>query len=352
MNTRGLTEIVILTVGQGLGVISPALFAMMVLMALTTTVMATPLLGLVYPKRLQFADAETGSVRVDPSRRSTFRIMVAVVEPAEVGPVLRLAVDLRPDGKTPALILTHVVDASLVGERTAERDALALSRAEVGSLAASVVGSSSSVRVRTSLSARPGRCLADLALSDRADLVLVRWQTFGGDVSRETLLSDLIETASCDLAAVVDERVAPDWKTDGSRPIMVWLQGTVHDDAALSLATALGRGSRVALRLVLTDGAVQPGPSAGTDAGSVVRVDPTHDEWLEVFGAGSLVVMGLPGKSEVARRRFDLLTTGGLPESTLVVVRSSRARGHARSWPLPANRGPESEQFQAAGGGQ
>lgn len=44
MNARGLTELVFLTVGRSLGVISPALFAIMVLMALVTTFMATPLL--------------------------------------------------------------------------------------------------------------------------------------------------------------------------------------------------------------------------------------------------------------------------------------------------------------------
>lgn len=49
MNTRGLTEIVILTVGQSLGVISPALFTILVLMALATTLMATPLLSVLYP---------------------------------------------------------------------------------------------------------------------------------------------------------------------------------------------------------------------------------------------------------------------------------------------------------------
>jgi Kef-type K+ transport system membrane component KefB len=44
MNTRGLMELVILNVGLEIGVISPALFAMMVLMALATTVMTAPLL--------------------------------------------------------------------------------------------------------------------------------------------------------------------------------------------------------------------------------------------------------------------------------------------------------------------
>jgi Kef-type K+ transport system membrane component KefB len=49
MNTRGLMELVVLNIGLEIGVISPALFAMMVLMALVTTFMTTPLLDLVYP---------------------------------------------------------------------------------------------------------------------------------------------------------------------------------------------------------------------------------------------------------------------------------------------------------------
>lgn len=46
MNTRGLMELVILNVGLDLGVISPTLFAMMVVMALVTTGLTTPLLDL------------------------------------------------------------------------------------------------------------------------------------------------------------------------------------------------------------------------------------------------------------------------------------------------------------------
>ncbi|HYW13245.1 MAG TPA: cation:proton antiporter [Longimicrobium sp.] len=49
MNTRGLMELVILNVGLEIGVISPALFTMMVLMALVTTFMTTPLLVWIYP---------------------------------------------------------------------------------------------------------------------------------------------------------------------------------------------------------------------------------------------------------------------------------------------------------------
>ena len=47
MNTRGLMELVVLNIGLELGVISRTLFAMMVLMALITTWMTSPLLALV-----------------------------------------------------------------------------------------------------------------------------------------------------------------------------------------------------------------------------------------------------------------------------------------------------------------
>ena len=52
MNTRGLMELIVLNVGLDLGVISPTLFAMMVLMALTTTLITTPLLILLEGKKV------------------------------------------------------------------------------------------------------------------------------------------------------------------------------------------------------------------------------------------------------------------------------------------------------------
>jgi Kef-type K+ transport system membrane component KefB len=49
MNTRGLMELIVLNIGLDLGVISPTLFAMMVLMALATTLATTPLLHVLKP---------------------------------------------------------------------------------------------------------------------------------------------------------------------------------------------------------------------------------------------------------------------------------------------------------------
>jgi Kef-type K+ transport system membrane component KefB len=60
MNTRGLMELVILNIGLDIKVISPALFSMMVLMALFTTFMTTPVLELICPGQ----DQRTASQKV------------------------------------------------------------------------------------------------------------------------------------------------------------------------------------------------------------------------------------------------------------------------------------------------
>jgi Kef-type K+ transport system membrane component KefB len=52
MNTRGLVGLVVLNIGLDIGVISPALFTILVVMALVTTFMAGPLIELIYPKRI------------------------------------------------------------------------------------------------------------------------------------------------------------------------------------------------------------------------------------------------------------------------------------------------------------
>lgn len=71
MNTRGLMELVILNIGLDIGVLSPALFSMMVLMALVTTFMTTPLLEWVYPMRLireEMAPVRDAGPAYEPAR--------------------------------------------------------------------------------------------------------------------------------------------------------------------------------------------------------------------------------------------------------------------------------------------
>jgi Kef-type K+ transport system membrane component KefB len=54
MNTRGLMELVVLNIGLDIGVIGPDLYTMMVIMAIVTTFLTTPLLAAIgmLPKRL------------------------------------------------------------------------------------------------------------------------------------------------------------------------------------------------------------------------------------------------------------------------------------------------------------
>jgi Kef-type K+ transport system membrane component KefB len=61
MNTRGLMEIVILTIGRDVGIISSTMFAMMLLMTLVTTCMTTPLLRWYHPDRV----GQTAALRLE-----------------------------------------------------------------------------------------------------------------------------------------------------------------------------------------------------------------------------------------------------------------------------------------------
>ena len=56
MNTRGLVELIALNIGYDLGILTPEIFTMMVLMALATTFMAGPLLHLVGGGKRTFSD--------------------------------------------------------------------------------------------------------------------------------------------------------------------------------------------------------------------------------------------------------------------------------------------------------
>jgi Kef-type K+ transport system membrane component KefB len=51
MNTRGLVELIVLNIGLDLGVITPRLFTMLVIMALVTTLMTSPILTALLRRR-------------------------------------------------------------------------------------------------------------------------------------------------------------------------------------------------------------------------------------------------------------------------------------------------------------
>jgi Kef-type K+ transport system membrane component KefB len=63
MNTRGLMELIALNIGLDIGVISQTVFTILVLMALVTTFMTSPLLEWVYPTRFMVVESEAGASR-------------------------------------------------------------------------------------------------------------------------------------------------------------------------------------------------------------------------------------------------------------------------------------------------
>jgi K+:H+ antiporter len=70
MNTRGLMELIVLNIGLDLGVISPTLFAMMVVMALVTTMATAPALHFLMPdlNSTPVDEAEAPRERLEPVR--------------------------------------------------------------------------------------------------------------------------------------------------------------------------------------------------------------------------------------------------------------------------------------------
>jgi nucleotide-binding universal stress UspA family protein len=92
MNTRGLTELIVLNIGLSLGVISPLLFTMLVIMALVTTFMTSPLLELTYAKSLIRQDRLEEAGEPEAERDApVYRILVPVANPKTQKALVQLA---------------------------------------------------------------------------------------------------------------------------------------------------------------------------------------------------------------------------------------------------------------------
>ena len=108
MNTRGLTEIVILTVGLQLGILNKALFTLMVVMAIVTTGMAGPLLKVIYPVRIMERDIAEAD-RAALGKTAAHRILVLIDNPQTAGPLIDVAARLAASRPNSELVLSHLV---------------------------------------------------------------------------------------------------------------------------------------------------------------------------------------------------------------------------------------------------
>ena len=98
MNTRGLMELVVLNIGYDLGILSPEVFSMMVIMALVTTFMTAPALDLI--DRLFKQKTNVISEKISQLRK--YKIILSFGNPEMGKSLLRLANGLirKQDGNT------------------------------------------------------------------------------------------------------------------------------------------------------------------------------------------------------------------------------------------------------------
>ncbi len=88
MNTHGLMEVVVLNIGYDMGIISPTLFAMMVIMALASTFLTSPLLYLIH-KIFPYRDLE--AEYQEKKSLGIFKVLISIGNPQGGGALLNLA---------------------------------------------------------------------------------------------------------------------------------------------------------------------------------------------------------------------------------------------------------------------
>lgn len=107
MNTRGLVELIVLNIGYELGVISRPLFSMLVLMAITTTMMTGPLLALFR------SDRRIIGKKKSQKKGRDFRLLLAFGPPDAGISLLRLAEGIVDRKKMiPSITALHLTPAS------------------------------------------------------------------------------------------------------------------------------------------------------------------------------------------------------------------------------------------------
>lgn len=281
MNTRGLTELVILNVGREFGVLDPQLFTMLVLMAIFTTVITEPVLRAVYPDRLlrrDIAEAERAALGLEDA----YRVLVAVEDPDTVQPLLDLAVDLVGDEKPSEIVLVR----SLVRGEANELGGGVLE--ELGAMTSTMDRMNA---LKAIVEARGVRCV-----------VLSKFTT---DVT-----SDLLATAEATEADVVlvgpegdadrlraeVERVFATWRPGISIPggPVVMIPGENRDlDTALETAARIARSQRAPL--VLADSGGRGGRKLAQAAEQLARIGMdvrVQDADPATMASAALVVTG------------------------------------------------------------
>jgi hypothetical protein len=340
MNTRGLTELIVLNVALDLNVISQALFTMLVIMALVTTFATGPLLKLLDPQgKLSTHPEEDVLAAARAEAAAMHAIVVAPQDPRRLEPLLSLAVPLARSQPPRELILAGLVVPSRIATGLAANDRELRETSSALELTRNALrGDDVEARSVAFTTPDAGEDLVRLADDDRIDLVLLdgRRPLLGDGVPRGEV-GVVLERAQSDVAVLVERKGVP--VIDPDHPVVVPFGGAEHDWAALELgawiATAydapltllgasfnLADGTRDASRL-LANASLVVQQLTGITAQPALA-NPGPDVIRKAEGAGLLVV----GLSERWRSeglgplRSELVKAP--PAPTLLVRRGTR----------------------------
>lgn len=276
MNTRGLMELIIISIGLELGVISPELFAMMVLMALVTTFLTTPALAWIYPERLSRAELLQEPITTRTHRSPDEPAVVVPVSLPSAGPALLRAAcacawPAKP-GRVYAVHLSRVADDIT----TDPPSGIATWTDQV---LAPLLAAASADGVRVTpiqfVSRDVGQDLADIAEAKCADLLLMGWHK--PVLSRSVLggaVYDVISRATCDVGVLVDRGHA-EW-----RRILVPYVGSEHDERAMDLARRIAAASTAELTVL----AVEPANSMTSPSWTAAWRERVTDAGTQPYG--------------------------------------------------------------------
>jgi K+:H+ antiporter len=323
MNTRGLMELVILNIGFDLGVISPVLFAMMVLMAIVTTVATTPVLAALYPPerfRAELVAAPAGPRAV----------LVAVALP-RAGPLLLDVGATLADGAEAPIYALHLARPPERGALGAASSA-ALDAAALAPTLEHARARAFPVRPLQFVSRSPADDICEVARAKGAGLVVMGWHK---PVWSRTVLGGTVHAvmrdSHADVVVLIDRGLT--WP---ARTILVAFAGSVHDEAALRLAARLAARIGAALTVLCVTPPGVAAPQAPTDVRCDIRTLESGspiDAVIVEAGRHDLTVLGVGEGWQLEPHAFGLRSERlavECPSSLLVVRGLADSAGAAR----------------------
>jgi Kef-type K+ transport system membrane component KefB/nucleotide-binding universal stress UspA family protein len=237
MNTRGLVELVILTVGLQFGVITDKVFAMMVIMALVTTFMTTPLLYWIFPRRLLEAEAQAAGP--SPEKAKPFTVVIPVANPQSGRPLLEMASLLAGAGQRRILALHLRQPIDRAEFRSGLRDAQPDNDSLLNLLVSQAREKKIPVEPISFYSSDVARDIAQTARDRQADLVLIG---FHKPVFSRALLGGTVHRVMT--ATPADVAVFVDRDLNSVQRVLVPFLGSRHDRLAMELAGRLARSAK------------------------------------------------------------------------------------------------------------